>query len=185
MRRSCWAHLTTPPPCRLKNPAQPARAWTANCCASCLKLWRSWVWSGLRLRSPPAAAWMSGSCRGTVKSIDNELHHSSQSSRTRSPDLGTPPTPPLACSSAASSHAKMVPTQQPAKPETRYRSRSARRYPFPKRQGPRTKIALDPAPQASSWSAGQEEEGAKSSHSRTTPQAASFQFRVPTAMCLW
>ncbi|KAL0151578.1 hypothetical protein M9458_053095 [Cirrhinus mrigala] len=35
---------------------------------------------------------------------------------------------------------------QPAKAEPRLRSRSARRYPFPKRQGPRPKLALDPAP---------------------------------------
>ncbi len=47
-------------------------------------------------------------------------------------------------------------TQQP-----RGRSRSARRHPPPKRQGPRPKIALDPAPPASSWSAGQEEESGR------------------------
>ncbi len=34
-------------------------------------------------------------------------------------------------------------------------SRSGRRHHFPKCQGPRTKIALDPAPPASSWSAEQ------------------------------
>ncbi|XP_016311454.1 cGMP-dependent protein kinase 1-like [Sinocyclocheilus anshuiensis] len=43
------------------------------------------------------------------------------------------------------------PTAQPAKTQqTQGCSRSARRYPFPKRQGPRPKIALDPMPQASS-----------------------------------
>ncbi len=49
---------------------QPAQAWMPNYSSSCLKLWKSWVWSGLRLRSPPEAVWMSGSCngfRGTVK----------------------------------------------------------------------------------------------------------------------
>ncbi len=86
-------------------------------------------------------------------------------------------------SAAASSHPKTAPTQQPtkpmppvppaSKPDPRHRFHSTRRYPFPKRQGPRPKIALDPLPQASSWSAGQEEEGAKSRHSRSTPQAAS------------
>ncbi len=38
-------------------------------------------------------------------------------------------------------------------------SRLARCYPFPYRQGPRPKIALDPAPQKSSWIARQNEEG--------------------------
>ncbi len=64
---------------------------------------------------------------------------------------------------AAQSRPKTAPTQQPAKPapavsapqpartqQTRGRSRSARHHPFPKRQGPRPKIALDPAPPASS-----------------------------------
>ncbi len=70
---------------------------------------------------------------------------------------------PKRASSAASSRPKPAPTQQPAKPkpdtpeplppknqQDRGRSRSARCYPFPKRQGPRPKIALDPAPQKSS-----------------------------------
>ncbi len=59
-------------------------------------------------------------------------------------------------------------TQQP-----RGRSRSARRHPPPKRQGPRPKIALDPAPSASSWSAGQEKERVESRHGRTAHQKAS------------
>ncbi len=52
---------------------------------------------------------------------------------------------------AASSCPKMAPTPPPAvQPATESRrSRSVRRYP-PKRQGPRPKIVLDPAPQASS-----------------------------------
>ncbi len=70
---------------------------------------------------------------------------------------------PKRASSAASSRPKTAPTLQPAKPkpatpeplppknrQDRGRSRWARRYPFPKRQGPRPKIALDPAPQKSS-----------------------------------
>ncbi len=73
--------------------------------------------------------------------------------------------PKCASSSAASSRPKPGPTQQPAKPipatpnprppkdrQDRGRSCSARRYPFPKRQRPRPKIALDQAPQKSSCS---------------------------------
>ncbi len=66
-------------------------------------------------------------------------------------------------SSAAASRPKPAPIQQPAKPasatpeprprkelQDRGRSCSAKRYPFPKRQGPRPKIAMDPVPQKSS-----------------------------------
>ncbi len=90
-------------------------------------------------------------------------------------------------SAAAQSRLKTAPIQQPAKPapaisapqsaktqQTRGRSRSARRHPFPKRQGPRPKIALDPAPPASSWSAGQEEERVESRHGRTAHQKSSL-----------
>ncbi len=71
--------------------------------------------------------------------------------------------PKRTSSSSASSHPKSVPTLQTAKlapttPEPRPpeelrdrgRSRSVKRYNFPKRQGPRPKIALDPAPKKSS-----------------------------------
>ncbi len=61
-------------------------------------------------------------------------------------------------------------TQQP-----RGHSHSARRHPPPKRQGPRPKITLDPAPPASSWSAGQEEERVESRHGRTAHQKASHE----------
>ncbi len=87
---------------------------------------------------------------------------------------------------AAQSRPRTAPTQQPAKPapavsapqpartqQPRGCSRSARRHPPPKRQGPRPKIALDPAPPASSWSAGQEEERVESRHGRTAHQKAS------------
>ncbi len=89
---------------------------------------------------------------------------------------------------AAQSRPRTAPTQQPAKPapavsapqpartqQPRGRSRSARRHPAPKRQGPRPKIALDPAPPASSWSAGQEEERVESRHGRTAHQKASHE----------
>ncbi len=41
-------------------------------------------------------------------------------------------------------------------------------YPFPKRQGPRSKIALDPAPQKTSRTARQKEEGPESRYRWTT-----------------
>ncbi len=89
---------------------------------------------------------------------------------------------------AAQSRPRTAPTQQPVKPapavyapqpartqQPRGRSRSARRHPPPKRQGPRLKIALDPAPPASSWSAGQEEERVESRHGRTAHQKVSHE----------
>ncbi len=56
--------------------------------ASCLTLWRSWVWNGLPQRNCPIAAWMNGSCQGTARPLGNELCHSSQRSTMRSPNLG-------------------------------------------------------------------------------------------------
>ncbi len=89
---------------------------------------------------------------------------------------------------AAQSRPRTAPTQQPAKPapavfatqpartqQPQGRSRSARRHPLPKRQGHQLKIALDPAPPASSWSAGQEEERVESRHGRTAHQKASHE----------
>ncbi len=90
-------------------------------------------------------------------------------------------------SSSASSRPRPAPTQQIAKPTTtalepqppegrrdRERSCSAQCYPFPKRQGPRPKIALDPAPQKSSWTARKKDEGPESRYRWTTAQAASI-----------
>ncbi|KAL0157079.1 hypothetical protein M9458_048325, partial [Cirrhinus mrigala] len=69
--------------------------------------------------------------------------------------------PKRSSSAAASGRPKSAPPQQPvkpapagaaaasaqsAKPEPRQRSPSARRYPFPKHQGPRPELVLDPAP---------------------------------------
>ncbi|KAL0183526.1 hypothetical protein M9458_019222, partial [Cirrhinus mrigala] len=77
--------------------------------------------------------------------------------------------PKRSSSAAASGRPKSAPPQQhvkpapaaaaaasaqPAKLEPRQRSRSARRYPFPKRQGPRPKLVLDPAPPPSLMLAG-------------------------------
>ncbi len=71
--------------------------------------------------------------------------------------------PKRTSSSSASSHPKSALTQQTAKPapttpepqppeerRDRGRSRSARCYNFPRCQGPRPKIALDPMPKKSS-----------------------------------
>ncbi|KAL0152267.1 hypothetical protein M9458_051990, partial [Cirrhinus mrigala] len=55
-----------------------------------------------------------------------------------------PPQQPVKPASTTPSAAAAA--AQPAKAEPRLRSHSARRYPFPKRQGPRPKLALDPAP---------------------------------------
>ncbi len=84
-----------------------------------------------------------------------EAHKSSQAMRHFLPKRTS--------SSAASSRPRPLLTQQIAKPtpttleprppegrRDRERSRSARRYPFLKHQGPRPKIALDPAPLKSS-----------------------------------
>ncbi len=86
--------------------------------------------------------------------------------------------PKCTSSFSASSPPRPAPTQQTAKPmptapETRPpedqrgrgRSRSARRYPFPKRQGPISKISL---------TARQKEEGPDSRYHWTTPQAVSI-----------
>ncbi len=94
--------------------------------------------------------------------------------------------PKRTSSSSASSRPKSAPTQQTAKPAPttleprppeeiwdRGRSRSERRYNFSKRQGPQPKIALDPVPKKSSWSARQKEEGPESRYRRNTPQTAS------------
>ncbi len=94
MRRSCRACSTTPPPWILHSPAHPAQAWTPIFSASCLTLWRSWVWIGLPQRNHPLAAWMNGSFRGRTRPLINELRHSSQRSTMRSPNLGMHPTRP-------------------------------------------------------------------------------------------
>ncbi len=95
--------------------------------------------------------------------------------------------PKCTSSSSASSHPRPGPTQQTTKPtptapepwppegrRDRGRSRLARRYPFLKRQGPRPKIALDPVPQKSSWTARQKEERLRSRYRWVTPHAASI-----------
>ncbi len=95
--------------------------------------------------------------------------------------------PKCTSSSSASSRSRPAPTQQTAKltptaleprpPEDRRdrgRSRSAWHYPFPKRQGPLSKISLDSAPQKSSWTARQKEEGPESRYRWTTLQAVSI-----------
>ncbi len=107
-----------------------------------------------------------------------EVHKSSQSMQHFLPKR--------TISSTGSSRPRPAPTQQiakpmPATPEPRLpegqrdrgRSRSARCYPFPKRQGHRPKIALDPAP------ARQKEKGPESRYCWTSPQAV-----MQALMCL-
>ncbi|KAK2867648.1 hypothetical protein Q8A67_025765 [Cirrhinus molitorella] len=48
---------------------------------------------GLHLRSPPAAAWTNGFCRGAGIPLVNDLCHSSRRSTMRSQSRGAPPTP--------------------------------------------------------------------------------------------
>ncbi len=55
---------------------------------------KTWVWSGLHQRSPLAAVWMSGFCRGAVRPLNNDHRRSSLKFTTSSRDLGAPLTPP-------------------------------------------------------------------------------------------
>ncbi len=55
---------------------------------------KSWVWSGLHQRSPLAAVWMSGFCRGAVRPLNNDHRRSSLKFTTSSRDLGAPLTLP-------------------------------------------------------------------------------------------
>ncbi|KAI2646366.1 Titin [Labeo rohita] len=73
------------------------------------------------------------------------LKHSSSATASGRPK-SAPPQQPVKPAPAAAATA----SAQPAKPEPRQRSPSARRYPFPKRQGPRPKLVLEPAPPPSS-----------------------------------
>ncbi len=53
-----------------------------------LKRLKSWVWSGLHQRSPLAAVWISGFCRGAVRPLNNDHRRSSLKYTTSSRDLG-------------------------------------------------------------------------------------------------
>ncbi|KAL0163783.1 hypothetical protein M9458_039536, partial [Cirrhinus mrigala] len=67
-----------------------------------------------------------------------------RSSSATAPGRPKPAPPQQPARSAPSASAATA--AQPAKAEPRLPSRSTKRYPFPKRQGPRPKLALDPAP---------------------------------------
>ncbi|KAL0204651.1 hypothetical protein M9458_002669, partial [Cirrhinus mrigala] len=67
-----------------------------------------------------------------------------RSSSATAPGRPKPAPPQQPARSAPSASAAAA--AQPAKAEPRLPSRSTKRYPFPKRQGPRPKLALDPAP---------------------------------------
>ncbi len=94
MRRSVQARTTTPPPYILRSPVHPARAWMPIFSASCLMLWKSWVWNGLPQRNRPVAAWKKDSCRDISRPLVNEHLHSFQRSTMRSPNLGVHPIRP-------------------------------------------------------------------------------------------
>ncbi len=74
---SCWARSMTPPSLSLVNPASLSQARMPTFSASYQELWMSWAWSGLHRRSPPTAAWISGSCHGAVSPLVSEFYHSS------------------------------------------------------------------------------------------------------------
>ncbi len=92
--RSWQAYTTTPPPPSLRSSVHPAQTWMPIFSASCLALWRSWVWNGLPQRNRPVATWMTGSCRGAARPLVNELYHSFLRSTTRLQGLGVHPTRP-------------------------------------------------------------------------------------------
>ncbi len=72
---------------------EETQAWMPIFSASCITLWKSWVWNGLPQRNLPVASWINGSCRGAVRPLDNELRHSSQRFM-MSPSLGVLQTHP-------------------------------------------------------------------------------------------
>ncbi len=88
MLRSCVAQWLTPPPQVCPRPASPKPGWMPNFSVSSPKRLKSWVWSGLHQRSPLAAVWMSGFCRGAVRPLNNDHRHSSLKYMTSSRDLG-------------------------------------------------------------------------------------------------
>ncbi len=94
MLRSCRAQWLTPPPQVCPRPAPPRPGWMPNFSVSSQKRLKSWVWSGLHQRSPLAAVWMSGFCRGAVRPLNNDHRRSSLKFTTSSRDLGAPLTLP-------------------------------------------------------------------------------------------
>ncbi len=79
---------------RSMGPAPPKPGWMPNFSVSSQKRLKSWVWSGLHQRSPLAAVWMSGFCRGAVRPLSNDHRRSSLKFTTSSRDLGAPLTLP-------------------------------------------------------------------------------------------
>ncbi len=65
-----------------------------NFSVSSQKWLKSWVWSDLHQRSPLAAVWRSGFCRGAVRPLNNDHRRSSLKFTTSSRDLGAPLTLP-------------------------------------------------------------------------------------------
>ncbi len=86
--------VTDPAPQVCLRPAPPKPGWMPNFSVSSQKRLKSWVWSGLHQRSPLAAVWMSGFCRGAVRPLNNDHRRSSLKFTTSSRDLGAPLTLP-------------------------------------------------------------------------------------------
>ncbi len=94
--------ITDPAPHVCPRPAPPKPGWMPNFSVSSQKRLKSWVWSGLHQRSPLAAVWMSGFCRGAVRPLSNDHRRSSLKFTTSSRDLGAPLTLPASVLSASS-----------------------------------------------------------------------------------
>ncbi len=87
----CWGAVGLsdwPPPQVCPRPAPPKLGWMPNFSVSSPKRLKSWVWSGLHQRSPLAAIWMSGFCRGAVRPLNIDHCRSSLKYTTSSRDLG-------------------------------------------------------------------------------------------------
>ncbi len=82
--------ITDPAPSRLPAPSAAKAGMDAELFRVLSKRLKSWVWSCLHQRSPLAAVWMSGSCRGAVRPLSNDPRRSSLKFTTSSRDLGAP-----------------------------------------------------------------------------------------------
>ncbi len=86
--------VTDPAPSGLPAPSAAKAGMDAELFRVLSKRLKSWVWSGLHQRSPLAAVWMSGFCRGAVRPLNNDHRHSFLKFTTSSRDHGAPLTLP-------------------------------------------------------------------------------------------
>ncbi len=87
MQRSCRARTTILPPCIQPRHGRRSFPHLVQCCGGGFGMV-----SHRRNRS--VATWMNGSCRSAARPLVNNLHHSSQRSTMRSPNLDMHPTRP-------------------------------------------------------------------------------------------